>query len=421
MILDNIMLALSELKANKMRSFLTMLGIMIGIASVISIMTLGDALQNSTKDQLGENLSNMIEIDVIQKGMKDMYDYDSFDSTLRPTKPEEKIDESTILQLQNRFADQLKGACLYLQVGKISAGKEQMTLVGVNALQYETVRNLNVIAGRKISNDEYSRGKNVVMLPLRKAESLYGSAQEAIGQVFEGNVGNNFYSYTVVGVYEKEKDGAVMSMMVNDGSGMECYVPYMSVLEVPFEDMSYKYLQLIANPDQDIPQLSKDIMDFLNTTKYADSEAYKVDCYTINSAVGEITGILTIMRSIFAAIAAISLLVGGIGVMNIMVVSITERTREIGTRKALGATNNNIRGQFLVESIIICLIGSAFGIMLGLGLGVVVSSFLGVNGTASFTAIAGSVLFSMAFGVFFGYYPANKAAKLDPIVALRYE
>ncbi|MCH4222848.1 MAG: FtsX-like permease family protein, partial [Solobacterium sp.] len=119
--------------------------------------------------------------------------------------------------------------------------------------------------------------------------------------------------------------------------------------------------------------------------------------------------------------AGISLLVGGIGVMNIMLVSITERTREIGTRKALGATQNDIRMQFITESVIICLVGGALGIVLGLILGTVGANMLGYAAAPSMTAIVVSVLFSMGIGIFFGYYPANKAAKLDPIDALRYE
>lgn len=122
-----------------------------------------------------------------------------------------------------------------------------------------------------------------------------------------------------------------------------------------------------------------------------------------------------------AFIAGISLLVGGIGVMNIMLVSITERTREIGTRKALGAKNRSIGLQFIIEAVILCLLGGVFGIILGFILGAAAASLLGYAASAPVAAIIGSVVFSMIIGVFFGYYPANKAARLDPIEALRYE
>ena len=132
-------------------------------------------------------------------------------------------------------------------------------------------------------------------------------------------------------------------------------------------------------------------------------------------------GMMGTVSLAIAVIAGISLLVGGIGVMNIMLVSITERTREIGTRKALGATNNSIRIQFIVESVIICLIGGMIGIAVGAGLGSFGANLLGYAATPSISAIETAVSFSMAIGVFFGSYPANKAAKLEQIEALRYE
>lgn len=136
---------------------------------------------------------------------------------------------------------------------------------------------------------------------------------------------------------------------------------------------------------------------------------------------GDVIVTLDTVKLAIAAIAAISLLVGGIGVMNIMMVSITERTREIGTRKALGAPNFTIRMQFIVEAVVICLIGGGIGIALGIGLGAAASQMLGYAAKPSVFAILAAFSFSMAIGVFFGYYPANKAAKLDPIEALRYE
>jgi putative ABC transport system permease protein len=141
----------------------------------------------------------------------------------------------------------------------------------------------------------------------------------------------------------------------------------------------------------------------------------------MESIVEEVTSMLNTISLAIAGIAAISLLVGGIGVMNIMLVSITERTREIGTRKAIGATNGEIRTQFIIEAVVICLVGGAIGIALGSILGAVGANYLGFPAQASVFSIVLAFGVATAIGIFFGYYPANKAAKLDPIDALRYE
>ena len=154
---------------------------------------------------------------------------------------------------------------------------------------------------------------------------------------------------------------------------------------------------------------------------YAANEDYEIAATTMESMTESMNDMIQTVSAAIAFIAGISLLVGGIGVMNIMLVSITERTREIGTRKALGAKNSFIRLQFIIESMILCLVGGCLGILLGFGLGAVAATMLGYSASAPVAAILIAVGFSMTIGLFFGYYPANKAAKLDPIEALRYE
>jgi len=159
----------------------------------------------------------------------------------------------------------------------------------------------------------------------------------------------------------------------------------------------------------------------MNGRYYRDNDSFEISAMSMESVIKSMTEMLSTVSLAIAAIAGISLLVGGIGVMNIMLVSITERTREIGTRKALGATNGFIRFQFIMEAIVLCMIGGVIGIIAGVGVASVVTNLMGYAVRPSVSGIVLSVSFSVFIGVFFGYYPANKAAKLNPIEALRYE
>ena len=176
----------------------------------------------------------------------------------------------------------------------------------------------------------------------------------------------------------------------------------------------------LKNPDS-IEEDAQVIRDELNEKFYADNPRAEVAYYSAKSEIEQMNSAMGSIQIAIGAIAAISLLVGGIGVMNILLVSVTERTKEIGIRKALGATRGDIRKQFIIESVIICIIGGVFGIILGTIIGLIGSKLLQFQTLPSLGSIAVAVGFSMLIGIFFGYYPANKAAKLDPIEALRYE
>lgn len=176
----------------------------------------------------------------------------------------------------------------------------------------------------------------------------------------------------------------------------------------------------MTSTDTDSTEFLEKVENFFEQY-YAKNENYQISAYSMESIISSMTDMLSTISLAIAIIAGISLLVGGIGVMNIMLVSITERTREIGTRKALGATSGSIRLQFIMESVVICLIGGFIGIVLGITLGAVAAGFMGYAASPSVTGIIFSVSFSILIGIFFGYYPANKAAKMNPIEALRYE
>ena len=255
-------------------------------------------------------------------------------------------------------------------------------------------------------------------------KNLYGEGSDPIGKEIKVETTYGTESFYVVGVYQDPMEDATQSamMVAMGGSGRStAYIPYTTAKNITNDTTKgYSMIMLMASPNVSSTELATKAAAYFNKF-YPESSNSKVEAQSMESIMKEMNTAMSQVSMAIAVIAGISLLVGGIGVMNIMLVSVTERTREIGVRKALGAPNSAIRIQFLVESMIICIIGGILGILLGAGFGALGGLLLKTAVVPSLGSIALAVGFSMAIGVFFGYYPANKAAKLDPIEALRYE
>ena len=425
MLIENIKLALSGLMANKMRTFLTMLGIIIGIASVIAIMTVGDAMNKSVMGSMGDMGVNNINVFVTQK-MSEDYDY-SEDSFVRDMKDKDYINQDMTDDLLKHFSGRIQGVSLNKSVGevKVTEGKKHanIEISGLNQMALSQ-KKPKLVAGRNFTDREQKEGRKVILVSDRYVNNMFdGDSALALGKSVEAVIGNKYYNYTIIGVYEySESSAGGMSAGVSQKDiRTGAYIPLKCAVYQLRETEKYDSIEVIAVSGEDQGALATDIQTWLNGNYYKDNDAYETYVYSMKEEVKYMESMLNTQTYAFAAIGAISLLVGGIGVMNIMIVSITERTREIGTRKALGATNGSIRMQFITEAVVVCLIGGIIGVIVGQILGLVASKMLNYSGSASVYGIIACVLFSMVFGVFFGYYPANKAAKLNPIEALRYE
>lgn len=422
---DNILLSLQSLRSNKMRALLTMLGIIIGIGAVVAIVTLGNSMTTSITDSMSSFGINNINVSLVEKSSSTQTLSNNMTSVRMFSKANyeesDLISESMIDEYRNAFQDKISAISLSTQLGSSTISKNKtsatVNLIGTNS-EYKTVNNINLLTGRFINQDDLDENKLNCIVSNTFAESLFGNIADAIGQTIELSVNGFTKSFTIAGVYEYDDSGMVYS----DSSSIktDCYIPITTAKKYSNEQEGYSSFTVVSNSDIDNTAFLNDTTSFFQSY-YTRNDSYTVSASNMESMLESMTSMMSTMTLAIAAIAAISLLVGGIGVMNIMLVSITERTREIGTRKALGATNWNIRLQFIVEAIVICLIGGILGILTGIALGSSGSAILGYPAKTSVEACIISVIFSMSIGVFFGYYPANKAAKMDPIDALRYE
>lgn len=428
LIMENIKLAFGALRANKMRALLTMLGIIIGIGSVVSIMTVSASLTTSISTSFQEMGANNItvgikqtseEAEVRQNGMR-------FGTSNRGVTAEEKdlITDDMITELKGRFTDRIDAVSISESVGSgtVTSGSDtsNITISGINEDYFEG-NQVTLLAGRTIKKEDLDGSKRVIMVSDKVVENIFdGDNEQALWQKISVDTDGVFYDYYIVGIYKYEESSSFSSSSDED-LVTAAYIPLTTGKKQIHAKEGYSQFTVVTAADiSSVSAFAEEIEQFF-TPYYITNEDYKISTTTMESMTESMNDMIQTVAVAVSFIAGISLLVGGIGVMNIMLVSITERTREIGTRKALGAKNSYIRLQFIVESVILCLVGGCLGILLGFALGAVAASVLGYSASAPVAAIITAVGFSMVIGIFFGYYPAGKAAKLDPIEALRYE
>ncbi len=427
-------MALASVRSNKMRSLLTMLGIIIGIAAVIAIVTVGNSMTGTVTDSMsGMGVSN-ITVSLTQKDSDDTSGTAQgvtlrrfMDST---PAADDLISQEMIDDFMADFPDQVNRIELSQEVGNGTIAKYgdpnttiRTTVSGANAdslLAKE--EDTPILAGRWL-DDEKDAGRYVAVVSEKFVEqAIGGSNTDAIGKSFTLTINKNLYTFYITGVYEYTEDvyASMFGATDDDQIQTNVYIPLDVAKSIAGADAGYQSITVVAANGVDVTSFVDTVGSYF-ASYYTYNDTWTASASSISSLVESMTDMLNTLSLGISAIAAISLLVGGIGVMNIMMVSVTERTREIGTRKALGAPGSAIRMQFITESVILCMIGGVIGVVLGIALGAALSSVVGMTAKPSIASIVVAVGFSMAIGVFFGYYPANKAAKLNPIDALRYE
>ncbi len=425
---ENLLLAFTALLTNKMRSLLTMLGIIIGIGSVIAIVTVGNSLTNSITSEMAGMGANNIMVGIQQRESEDESDetgmrYEGYAFTKSPS-DEDLITRDMIESLVEAFPDEIKAVSVESNLGqtKVENGRNyaNINLRGVNP-GYFIASNIKMAAGNEISKRAYEAGKSVCIVSDRFVNNMFGGDNDkAIGHDIEiemSGSSHKYYVFTIVGVYEYEAQQFEFSSAKD--SVTDVYIPLKTALNKNHAK-GFAEFTIITNAGVDSDEFATKVKNYMNRY-YHNNRDFTLMTFSLASMVSAMTSMLGTVSTAISIVAAISLVVGGIGVMNIMLVSISERTREIGTRKALGATNGSIRVQFIMESIVLCLVGGILGIAVGLIGGAIGAKALGYAASPTPSSIVAALLFSMAVGVFFGFYPANKAAKMNPIDALRYE
>lgn len=394
-VLESFYTAIEGIWANKMRSGLTMLGIIIGITSVIAVTTLGEGGRKAINQEMEKF------------GQFTFHVYTNWESKEEYSPDDLTVEDAEVLGKISPAIDYIVPYNSSTIEMKGPKKEERVNLTATTPDFFAMQKTVKVASGRLFNATDDKEQRAVIVLEEALGQKLFGQ-MNPIGQRVRW--GNN--SLVVIGTYTEEKIKFDMGQQ-----SFGAFVPIRYYLSLMEEPSVHTFMGKAKDKASIAPAMQQ-------TTQYLARKHQKQNHYRAESMqesmdqFNQLTGTLTM---IFSVIAGISLVVGGVGVMNIMLVSVTERTREIGIRKALGARRQDILIQFLIESVIVCLISGLIGVLFGLGIAALISHFANLPPLLSWNSVIIAFAFSSAIGIFFGLYPANKAAKLDPIEALRYE
>lgn len=392
---ESFFMAIKNIKSSKTRSILTMLGIIIGVAAVIVITGLGNGMNNYIEDTFESMGTNSLTVSIMGRGSKSL-----------------PVDDMQDIVDENSDVFEYMSPTVTTS-GSVKIGTESLdstTPTGVNE-QYFEIKDLNVSDGRGLEYIDILNRTHVCVI------GTYINSEYYAGNALGDSIKINGTKYTIVGILEEQGDGTEYS---DDNI---IYVPYSTVSRLSSNGIISSYT--VTFKDTDNAEAAKTLLEDKLTEYFNDSDAFYV--MSLSELLDQMTEMSNVMITILTLIAGISLLVGGIGIMNIMLVSVTERTREIGIRKALGAKERYIMSQFVIEAAVTSALGGVIGILFGYMLCAVATQVVSslaeesITVIPSFISVLSSFGISAGIGVFFGYMPAKKAARLNPIDALRYD